>query len=236
MSQRKPAHPRRGQTGPGHPFPLGPLRRLRRGSGGSRSTASAGRSRGKKWLLRALWAVLALGVLGLVAVGIAYARTDIPDANELADGAGLDRLLLRRQDRDGPARRRRRATASRCRCPRCPTHVQKAVLAAEDRTSTRTTASRPTGIARAVWSAIKGGQATQGGSTITQQYVKNYFLTPDRTLIAQGQGDPHLGQDRPAAVQGPDPRELPQHDLLRPRRLRHPDRVEGVLRQGRLAS
>ena len=30
--------------------------------------------------------------------------------------------------------------------------------------------------------AIKGGQATQGGSTITQQYVKNYFLTADRTL------------------------------------------------------
>ena len=30
--------------------------------------------------------------------------------------------------------------------------------------------------------AVKGGQATQGGSTITQQYVKNYFLTADRTL------------------------------------------------------
>ena len=54
------------------------------GSGGSRSAASPGRSRGKKWQLRALWTVLALGALGLVAVGVAYARSDIPDANELA--------------------------------------------------------------------------------------------------------------------------------------------------------
>jgi hypothetical protein len=35
---------------------------------------------------------------------------------------------------------------------------------------------------RAVIVAIKGGGATQGGSTITQQYVKNYFLSSDRTL------------------------------------------------------
>ena len=54
------------------------------GSGDGRPPATPGRSRGRKWLLRALWTVLALGVLGLVAVGIAYARTDIPDANELA--------------------------------------------------------------------------------------------------------------------------------------------------------
>src|SRR6478735_12543885 len=59
------------------------------GSGNGRSSASrgasgGGRSRGKKWLLRGLWALLALFLLGLAAVGIAYARTDIPDANELA--------------------------------------------------------------------------------------------------------------------------------------------------------
>ncbi|HEX2705869.1 MAG TPA: transglycosylase domain-containing protein, partial [Candidatus Lustribacter sp.] len=40
----------------------------------------------------------------------------------------------------------------------------------------------PSGIARAVIAGIKGGAPTQGGSTITQQYVKNYFLTQDRTV------------------------------------------------------
>ena len=60
--------------------------------------------------------------------------------------------------------------------------MQKAMLAAEDQDFYQNNGISPTGIARAVWVAVKGGQATQGGSTITQQYVKNYFLTQDRTL------------------------------------------------------
>ena len=63
-----------------------------------------------------------------------------------------------------------------------PDHMQKAMLAAEDQDFYQNNGISPTGIARAVWVAVKGGQATQGGSTITQQYVKNYFLTQDRTL------------------------------------------------------
>ena len=42
-----------------------------------------------------------------------------------------------------------------------------------------------------------------------------------------------VDEARDTAEQGPDPRGLPQHHLLRPRRLRHPGRVAGVLRQGR---
>lgn len=37
-------------------------------------------------------------------------------------------------------------------------------------------------IARAFWTNVRSGRISQGGSTITQQLVKNYFLTPEKTL------------------------------------------------------
>ncbi|MEJ5300058.1 MAG: PBP1A family penicillin-binding protein [Thermodesulforhabdaceae bacterium] len=38
------------------------------------------------------------------------------------------------------------------------------------------------GIARALWTDLRAKKIVQGGSTITQQLVKNYFLEPERTL------------------------------------------------------
>lgn len=39
-----------------------------------------------------------------------------------------------------------------------------------------------TGIARAAWSNLRAGQVVQGGSTLTQQLVKNFYLNSERTL------------------------------------------------------
>ncbi len=38
------------------------------------------------------------------------------------------------------------------------------------------------GILRAMWVNVKSGSMEQGGSTLTQQLIKNYFLTRERTL------------------------------------------------------
>ena len=207
------------------------------GSGGSGGHGSrgvpGGRSRGRKWLLRALWAVLALGVLGLVAVGIAYARTDIPDANELATAQAS---IVYYSDGKTELARLSDAEGNRESVPlsKVPDHMQKAMLAAEDQDFYQNNGISPTGIARAVLGRGQGWPGDPG--RVDDHPAVRQELLPHRRphAVAQGPRDPHLAQDRPAAVQGPDPRELPQHDLLRPRRVRHPDRVEGVLQQGRL--
>ncbi|WP_265869110.1 transglycosylase domain-containing protein [Streptomyces sp. SKN60] len=62
-----------------------------------------------------------------------------------------------------------------------PRHVQEAVIAAENRSFRTDSGIAPTAIARAVLAAVTGG-ARQGGSTITQQYIKNALLTPEQSM------------------------------------------------------
>jgi penicillin-binding protein 1B len=63
-----------------------------------------------------------------------------------------------------------------------PDPVVKAVLAAEDSGFFTHPGISPTGILRALWSNLRGGEIEQGGSTITQQLAKNVYLNRRRTL------------------------------------------------------
>jgi penicillin-binding protein 1B len=63
-----------------------------------------------------------------------------------------------------------------------PGHVVDAVLATEDRRFYSHTGLDPVGIARALLADLKRGELEQGASTLTQQLVKNYFLTPEKTV------------------------------------------------------
>ena len=64
-----------------------------------------------------------------------------------------------------------------------PQQLKEALIAVEDRNFYQHFGIDPKGIIRAVWINMKAGAAVQGGSTLTQQLVKNYFLTRERTLI-----------------------------------------------------
>ncbi len=63
-----------------------------------------------------------------------------------------------------------------------PEELVEAVLAAEDDAFFSHAGLSPTGIARAAWKNLTGSGPPQGGSTITQQLVKNLYLTHERTL------------------------------------------------------
>ena len=64
-----------------------------------------------------------------------------------------------------------------------PEAFKDALLAVEDRNFYRHFGISPFGIARALLANVSQGGMKQGGSTLTQQLVKNYFLTRERSLI-----------------------------------------------------
>ncbi|HEX6977242.1 MAG TPA: transglycosylase domain-containing protein [Patescibacteria group bacterium] len=62
-----------------------------------------------------------------------------------------------------------------------PTYVPQATIAIEDKDFYKNYVLSPTGVIRAVYNTIFKG-SLQGGSTLTQQLVKNAFLSPERTI------------------------------------------------------
>ncbi|MFD7917935.1 transglycosylase domain-containing protein [Streptomyces sp. NPDC059740] len=65
-----------------------------------------------------------------------------------------------------------------------PKYMRYAVMSAENKTFETDSGVDPMGIARALFNMAKGGE-TQGGSTITQQYVKNAMLDDQSQSISR---------------------------------------------------
>lgn len=63
-----------------------------------------------------------------------------------------------------------------------PKYARDATIAMEDQSFYRHYGISPISIIRAFFVNLFSGEIKQGGSTITQQLVKNTFLTPDKTL------------------------------------------------------
>ncbi|WP_433450687.1 transglycosylase domain-containing protein [Streptomyces sp. CA-142005] len=114
-------------------------------------------------------------IVGLFFLG--YSLVKIPPANALAtkqanvylyaDGSQLAR--------DGEINRENVSLAQISK------DAQHAVLAAEDRDFYTESAIDPKAMLRAAWNTATG-KGKQSGSTITQQYVKNYYLGQEQTV------------------------------------------------------
>jgi len=78
----------------------------------------------------------------------------------------------------GPEREQRQLIS----IEKVPTQIQRAFLAAEDAHFYEHHGLDFRGILRAAYTNLRKGGIYQGGSTITQQLAKNYFLTSERTV------------------------------------------------------
>jgi membrane peptidoglycan carboxypeptidase len=129
-----------------------------------------------RWARRTALASVAIVLLaGMAAFGY-VASTELPPDPTPPQASVL-------YFRDGVTVLARVGTTDRTDVPltAVPDAVRKAFLAAEDRDFYDHPGVSGRGILRAAWANLTAG-SSQGASTITQQYVRNAYLTQDRTL------------------------------------------------------
>ena len=133
------------------------------------------------WVRRGLYvSVVVILLLPIVTFAMAYFIVDIPKPGDIrtnqvstilaSDGSELAKIVPPEGNRVD------------VNIDQVPIHVRQAVIAAEDRNFYSNPGFSFTGFARAFKNNIFGGD-TQGGSTITQQYVKNALVGAQRAGV-----------------------------------------------------
>ncbi|MCW8921280.1 MAG: penicillin-binding protein 1B [Sedimenticola sp.] len=93
---------------------------------------------------------------------LALIRLEAPEIGSIYPAHNEDRVLVRRSD--------------------LPDFLVQALIVMVDRAFYEHQGVDPKAIARAIWANLRAGSVVQGGSTLTQQLVKNFYLTRERSL------------------------------------------------------
>jgi membrane peptidoglycan carboxypeptidase len=152
----------------------GPVEERPRGASARRKT--------RRWPRRIFMTISALTIFGMVsAIGVVvygYTTTTRPDPN-----AEFNTATTFVYYNDGKSELGNFAIQNRTPLTfkQIPETVKQAAIAAENRTFWTDKGISIRGMIRAAWTIARGGDV-QGGSTITQQYIKILYLNSERTL------------------------------------------------------
>lgn len=151
----------------------------------AKRAARKARRRAMPWYRRLVptWRIALGTLLGIVLLGVAgftfgYLNATVPSANALA--AAQSNVYYYS---DGKTEIGQTGEVNRISVPidQISLQMQHAAVSAEDRSFYTNRGVSITGTLRAAWDTASG-KGLQGGSTITQQYVKNYYLTQSQTV------------------------------------------------------
>lgn len=164
-----------GPDGPGRGRPSGPVKKR------FIDYPRAGKSGAGRWmpswkLVTGTFLTLCGGLL--VAAGIGYTMVGVPNPN---DTALAQNNVFYWSDGTQMAATGGQTNRQIVGPEEIPKDMKNAVVSAENATFYKDRGVDPKGIARAFVNMARGGE-TQGGSTITQQYVKNTYLSQDQTV------------------------------------------------------
>lgn len=182
----RPVHPETGwsDTQPTKPSASSSTRPPKRTS--KRATVSPKKpvnpkQRRRKIAKRISQTILGLGMLGIILgcalfIG-AYFWMDIPRPDNAARAEATTVYYADGQTKMAEFAKQNRTIID---TSALPDYVGQAVVASEDRTFFENSGVDLRGIARALWNNVRG-LPTQGGSTLSQQYVENYYLGANKT-------------------------------------------------------
>ena len=139
--------------------------------------------RGLMRLIPSVKQLLTLAFLGfgvaVIALAISVRLISVPEASQIATA---QTTILYYDDGVTELGRLGEANRVSIEFDQIPVQTQQAMLAAEDREFYEHGGFSIRGISRAVVTNLIGAAGAGGGSTITQQYAKNAYLTQERTI------------------------------------------------------
>ncbi|MFF5104793.1 transglycosylase domain-containing protein [Streptomyces sp. NPDC000134] len=126
---------------------------------------------------------LCIGFFGamVAAAGLAYSMVEVPDMAKTAKAQNNVYYWADGEQMVATGGERNRQIINLSQIPKA---MQNAVISQENKTFYDDSGVDPKGIARAVLNMARGGN-TQGGSTITQQYVKNAMLDDQSQTVSR---------------------------------------------------
>lgn len=137
---------------------------------------TSGRSRVGLWVKRILGLITGLVLVAIIAgcitFLIAYYRLEVPEAQKFANAQVTTVYWSDTNKMMGKFAERNRTIVDTKSFEN--SYIRDAVVASEDRTFYENSGIDIKGIARALWNNVRG-RPTQGASTLTQQYVENYY-------------------------------------------------------------
>ena len=185
--------------------------------------------------------MVSLAVGGRCGLGVQRLRRDADDRSPEAHHAGVELADLRRRRQPSRLHPFGHDPAAGQERARSRSSSSEATVAIEDQQLLRARRHRLTAIVRAAFADLKAGATVQGGSTITQQLVRNlYIANPQEDIERKIEEAKLADRVRAQALEAADPHQVPEHGLLRDHRRAHGGRGAGrradLLRQGRQAT
>ncbi len=137
------------------------------------------KGRGYEWRTRPFQDVIGKHASTRIEVAFTGRQLDLVHSDS---GAGEDSTVTLEPRLIGEIYPSKREDRTIVRLKDVPETLRQAILVMEDQHFYSHFGISFRGMARAFFRNIRGGKVTEGGSTLTQQLMKNFFLSPDRTF------------------------------------------------------